>query len=65
MIRVVVLLSSAETRALFAMTRNFRFDDAQHHLRHTRNLKADWLCEAISKLREAIEVARRDSPSSG
>jgi hypothetical protein len=36
-----------EGKALCAMCRAWRFDDARHHLRHTHNVKPDHLCEAI------------------
>jgi hypothetical protein len=63
MIRVVLLLNAVEAKALRALCRAWRFDDAQYLLRNTPNVKPDSLCEAITKVREALDAAD-DSPRS-
>jgi hypothetical protein len=61
MIRVVILLQPGEAKALRAMCRRFTFDDALHHLQGVHNIAPDALCEAITRLREALDAAG-DSP---
>jgi hypothetical protein len=61
MIRIVILLQPGEAKALRAMCQHFHFEDAQHHLRHVRNIVPDSLLEAISRIRDALDAAR-DSP---
>ncbi len=61
MIRVAVLLTEAELKALRTMCRRFQYGDAQHLLRHYPNVRPDTLCEAISKLRTVLDGAG-DSP---
>ncbi len=57
MIRVVVLLEPGEAKALRAMCRRFRFEDALHHLHGVPNIAPDALCEAVTKLGDAIDAA--------
>jgi hypothetical protein len=54
MIRIVILFPDAEARALAAMGRNFQFGDAQHLLRHSRNIRPDNLNSAVTRLFEAL-----------
>ncbi len=63
MIRIVILLQPGEAKALRAMCRRFRFEDALHHLHGVRNIAPDALCEAVTKLGDAIAAAQ-DSPRS-
>lgn len=57
MIRIVLVLEDPEAKALRLMCRRFQFGDAQHLLRHYPNVKPDSLCEAISRLRTALDAA--------
>jgi hypothetical protein len=63
MIRVTLDLLPREARALREACRHFQFGDAQHLLRHSRNIKPDSLCEAITRLRDALDAAQ-DLPNS-
>jgi hypothetical protein len=56
MIRIVLGLNDAEAKALRAMCRAWRFDDAQHFLRHSPNIKPASLCEVITRLRDAFDA---------
>jgi hypothetical protein len=64
MLRVVLLLQPGEAKAMRAMCGRFRFEDALHHPHGVRNVPPDALCEAINRLREALDAAG-DSPNSG
>lgn len=63
MIRVVLLLQPGEAKALRALCRRFRFEDALHFLRGVPNIAPDAMIEAINKLREGLDTAG-DSPQS-
>jgi hypothetical protein len=56
-VHVTLHLLPAEAAALAEMCRRFEFADAQHLLRHTRKLKPDRLCEAITGLLRALTAA--------
>jgi hypothetical protein len=56
---ITVRLQSREARALAAMCRHFRFDDAQHLLTGARNVSATNLCEAVTSLHNALFEASR------
>ena len=55
MIHLTIHLLEREARALAEMPRHFSFSDAQHHLRHSRNIEPDSLCEAITSLHNALK----------
>lgn len=59
MIRITVTFPNEEAKALTAMCRGFKFDDAQYHLRDVRNVRPDHLCEAISRLLAALDATRK------
>jgi hypothetical protein len=61
MIRVVLLLQPGEAKALRAMCRRFRFEDALQFLHGVHNIAPDALVEGVSRLREALDAAS-DSP---
>jgi hypothetical protein len=63
MIRIIVELLPKEAKALREMCRHFQFGDAQHLLRHSPNVRPDTLCEALTRLREALDPPRSDSPN--
>ncbi len=63
MVRLNIRLSREEAKALRIMCRRFQFGDAQYFLQSARNVKPDHLCEAISRLREALDDAS-DPPGS-
>jgi hypothetical protein len=57
MVRIVIDLLSNEAKALREACRRFQFGDAQHLLRHSPNIKSDSLCEAVTRLRTALDEA--------
>jgi hypothetical protein len=58
MIRVTLDLPPRAVRALREACRHFQFGDAQHLLRHSPNIKPDSLCEAVTRLRDALGAAQ-------
>jgi hypothetical protein len=60
MIRITIDFTDREAVVLREACRRFQFGDAQHLLRHARNARPDALCEAISRLREALDPPRSD-----
>jgi hypothetical protein len=61
MIRITIELQNPEAKALRIMCRRFRFGDAQHFLSDTPNVKPDHLCEAVTRLLNAL--TDHDSPN--
>jgi len=57
MIHVIMHLLPAEANALAEMSRQFQYADALHLLRHTRKIKPDRLCEAVTGLLRALNAA--------
>jgi hypothetical protein len=57
MVHVMMHLLPAEATALAEMCRRFEYADAQHLLRHTRKIKPDRLCEAVTGLLRALVAA--------
>jgi hypothetical protein len=55
MIHLTIHLLEREATALSVMARHFQFSDAQHLLRHNRNVAPDTLCEAITTLQNALK----------
>jgi hypothetical protein len=57
MIRVVIEFPSREATALREACRRFQYPDAQHLLRHSRNVRPDNLSSAITRVLEALTAA--------
>jgi hypothetical protein len=52
---LTIRLTPREAKALRIMCHRFQFGDAQNFLRDAPNVKADWLCEAVSRVRTALD----------
>jgi hypothetical protein len=55
-VHITLHLPLTEAAALAEMCRRFGFEDAQHLLRFTRNIKPDRLCEAVTLLLRALNA---------
>jgi hypothetical protein len=66
-IDLTVQLTPKEAGALKEMCRRFQYGDAQHLLRHGRNVRPDHLCEAVTRVLAALTAAgvgSRSGPAS-
>jgi hypothetical protein len=56
-IDITLRLPDREAAALAEMARRFQFGDAQFLLRDSRNASVDSLCEAVSRMNDALTAA--------